>query len=52
MPNIVIEADWPEHADTHGWRVKEVVAVDERGMLHVLQVLRATKPIRLRMKKK
>lgn len=45
MPKIHIVADWPERADTRGWRIAEVVALDENGNKVLLQIISATKPV-------
>lgn len=51
MPEIHIVADWPERADARGWRISEVVALDENGDKVLLQIIRATKPFRLTKRK-
>lgn len=50
MPEIHIVADWPSQAAARGWRIAEVIALDENGNKVLLQILSATKPVKLKRK--
>lgn len=51
MPTVEITVDWPEHANTRGWRIAKVIAVDENGVPVQLQIIKATKPVELTRRK-
>jgi len=51
VPEIHIKANWPDRADTRGWRIAEVIALDENGNRVLLQILSASKPVNLTRRK-
>lgn len=51
MPNVEITVDWPDRASTRGWRILSVVAIDEHDVMHQLQIIKATRPIKLTRRK-
>lgn len=49
---VRIDVAWPKEASRDDWRIKDVIAIDENGNAHKLQIIGASRDIVLRPRRK
>lgn len=49
---VRIDVRWPKEAKRDDWRIKEVVAVDENGIVHVVEIVGASIDFKLKRRVK
>lgn len=51
VKTVRIDVVWPAEASRNDWRIKDVVAIDENGNAHKVQIIGASRDIVLRPKR-